>query len=159
MQDCLDSWHSWPACLMPHCCFPQHSRMHFGTKSAMCAFRLHDIEQRGQTCDLYVQAGPLTDDELHAAMIRPLRHGARLHALIDACQSCPSLNLRCTARPRRDGWSEWQVCSAQSYFDYNIMHDDMPSGWFYRSKQDITFNYAAWENVVLLQCMLKLMLY
>ena len=86
--------------------------MHFGTESAMCTFRLHDVEQPRQTCDLCVQAGPLTDDELHAAMIRPLRHGARLHALIDACQSCPSLNLRCTARPRRDGWSEWQVCSA-----------------------------------------------
>lgn len=55
------------------------------------------------------QAGPLTDDELHTAMIRPLRHGVRLHAVIDACQSCPSLNLRCTARARKDGWSEWQV--------------------------------------------------
>ncbi len=56
-----------------------------------------------------IQAGPLTDDELHTAMVKPLRHGVRLHAVIDACQSCPSLNLRCTARARRDGWSEWQV--------------------------------------------------
>ena len=56
-----------------------------------------------------MQAGPLTDDELHTAMVKPLRHGVRLHAVIDACQSCPSLNLRCTARARRDGWSEWQV--------------------------------------------------
>ncbi|KAA6417467.1 MAG: hypothetical protein FRX49_12546 [Trebouxia sp. A1-2] len=56
----------------------------------------------------FQQAGPLTDDELHAAMVKPLRHGVRLHAVIDACQSCPSLNLRCTARARRDGWSEWQ---------------------------------------------------
>lgn len=56
-----------------------------------------------------MQAGPLTDDQLHTAMIRPLRHGVRLHAVIDACQSCPSLNLRCTARARKDGWSEWQV--------------------------------------------------
>lgn len=58
-------------------------------------------------CD-FQQAGPLTDDQLHTAMVRPLRHGVRLHAVIDACQSCPSLNLRCTARARRDGWSEWQ---------------------------------------------------
>ena len=58
---------------------------------------------------LLIQAGPLTDDLLHTAMIRPLRHGVRLHAVIDACQSCPSLNLRCTARARKDGWSEWQV--------------------------------------------------
>ncbi|KAL3152234.1 hypothetical protein ABBQ32_001316 [Trebouxia sp. C0010 RCD-2024] len=56
----------------------------------------------------FQQAGPLTDDQLHTAMVRPLRHGVRLHAVIDACQSCPSLNLRCTARARRDGWSEWQ---------------------------------------------------
>ncbi len=65
---------------------------------------------------MWVQAGPLTDDELHTAMVKPLRHGVRLHAVIDACQSCPSLNLRCTARARRDGWSEWQVqyaCTAQ----------------------------------------------
>lgn len=61
---------------------------------------------------LLLQAGPLTDDQLHTAMIRPLRHGVRLHAVIDACQSCPSLNLRCTARARKDGWSEWQVCFA-----------------------------------------------
>ncbi len=65
---------------------------------------------------IWVQAGPLTDDELHTAMVKPLRHGVRLHAVIDACQSCPSLNLRCTARARRDGWSEWQVlfaCASQ----------------------------------------------
>ena len=61
------------------------------------------------TVSVCMQAGPLTDDELHTAMVKPLRHGVRLHAVIDACQSCPSLNLRCTARARRDGWSEWQV--------------------------------------------------
>ena len=32
------------------------------------------------------------------------------------------------------------------YFDYNIMHDDMQSGWCYRLKQDFTFKYDALED-------------
>mmetsp|Transcript_32597 Transcript_32597/g.92416 ORF Transcript_32597/g.92416 Transcript_32597/m.92416 type:complete len:687 (-) Transcript_32597:89-2149(-) len=32
------------------------------------------------------------------------------------------------------------------YFDYNIMHDDMQSGWCYRLKQDFTFEYDALED-------------
>jgi NOT2 / NOT3 / NOT5 family len=32
------------------------------------------------------------------------------------------------------------------YFDYNIMHDDLQSGWCYRLKQDFTFNYDALED-------------
>lgn len=32
------------------------------------------------------------------------------------------------------------------YFDYNIMHDDLQSGWCYRLKQDFTFRYDALED-------------
>ncbi|KAK9814381.1 hypothetical protein WJX72_004900 [[Myrmecia] bisecta] len=32
------------------------------------------------------------------------------------------------------------------YFDYNIMHDDLQSGWCYRLKQDFTFKYDALED-------------
>lgn len=32
------------------------------------------------------------------------------------------------------------------YFDYNIMHDDLQSGWCYRLKQDFTFEYDALED-------------
>ena len=88
-------------------------------------WKAHSLDTKGERCLVnpcllsscpssllsHLQAGPLTDDQLHAAMIQPLRHGVRLHAVIDACQSCPSLNLRCTARSRKDGWSDWQVCA------------------------------------------------
>ncbi len=80
--------------------------------TASCVVEEHRVNSSccgSSKANIWVQAGPLTDDELHTAMVKPLRHGVRLHAVIDACQSCPSLNLRCTARARRDGWSEWQV--------------------------------------------------
>ena len=32
------------------------------------------------------------------------------------------------------------------YFDYNILHDDLQSGWCYRLKQDYTFKYDALED-------------
>ncbi|KAK9865326.1 hypothetical protein WJX84_011589 [Apatococcus fuscideae] len=32
------------------------------------------------------------------------------------------------------------------YFDYNILHDDLQSGWCYRLKQDFTFKYDALED-------------
>ena len=57
-----------------------------------------------------LQAGALTDDDLHTALIQPLQPSVRLHVIIDACQSTPSLNLEYSAGLRRDGWSEWQVC-------------------------------------------------
>lgn len=32
------------------------------------------------------------------------------------------------------------------YFDYNIMHDDLQSGWCYRRKENFTFRYDALED-------------
>eukprot|EP00891_Asterochloris_glomerata_P005517 jgi/Astpho2/5517/fgenesh1_pg.00079_%23_4_t len=58
-------------------------------------------------CD-FQEAGALTDDDLHTALIQPLQPSVRLHVIIDACQSTPSLNLEYSAGLRRDGWSEWQ---------------------------------------------------
>jgi len=32
------------------------------------------------------------------------------------------------------------------YFDYNIMHDDLQTGWCYRRKENFTFRYDALED-------------
>uniref|UniRef100_M8AMG8 Metacaspase-1 n=1 Tax=Aegilops tauschii TaxID=37682 RepID=M8AMG8_AEGTA len=37
--------------------------------------------------------GMIVDDEINAALVRPLPHGAKLHALIDACHSGTALDL------------------------------------------------------------------
>ena len=44
------------------------------------------------------QQGPILDDEINQAIVRPLVHGAKLHAIVDACHSATVLDLpyRCT---------------------------------------------------------------
>lgn len=37
--------------------------------------------------------GMIVDDEINAAIVRPLPHGVKLHALIDACHSGTALDL------------------------------------------------------------------
>jgi metacaspase-1 len=37
--------------------------------------------------------GMIVDDEINAALVRPLPHGVKLHALIDACHSGTALDL------------------------------------------------------------------
>jgi hypothetical protein len=37
--------------------------------------------------------GPILDDEINAAIVRPLVHGAKLHALVDAHHSATVLDL------------------------------------------------------------------
>uniref|UniRef100_A0A453JCA7 Peptidase C14 caspase domain-containing protein n=1 Tax=Aegilops tauschii subsp. strangulata TaxID=200361 RepID=A0A453JCA7_AEGTS len=44
------------------------------------------------------QQGPILDDEINQAIVRPLVHGVKLHAIVDACHSATVLDLpyRCT---------------------------------------------------------------
>ncbi len=35
---------------------------------------------------------------------------------------------------------------AYVYFDYNVFHDDMQTGWCYRRKENFTFRYDALED-------------
>lgn len=43
---------------------------------------------REALCPLdYETHGPIIDDEINATIVRPLPHGAKLHAIIDACYS------------------------------------------------------------------------
>lgn len=37
------------------------------------------------------------------------------------------------------------------YFDYNIMHDDLQTGWCYRRKENFTFRYDALEDELQVQ--------
>ncbi|XBH97070.1 hypothetical protein VPH35_087353 [Triticum aestivum] len=44
------------------------------------------------------QQGPILDDEINQAIVRPLVHGVKLHAIVDACHSATVLDLpyQCT---------------------------------------------------------------
>ena len=42
----------------------------------------------------------MIDDELNALLVQPLRQGARLHALVDACHSGTAIDLPFIARIR-----------------------------------------------------------
>uniref|UniRef100_A0A0C9S9A8 TSA: Wollemia nobilis Ref_Wollemi_Transcript_8267_1840 transcribed RNA sequence n=1 Tax=Wollemia nobilis TaxID=56998 RepID=A0A0C9S9A8_9CONI len=52
--------------------------------------------------------GMLVDDEINAAIVRPLPRGARLHAIIDACHSGTVLDLPYFCRLSRDGRYVWE---------------------------------------------------
>eukprot|EP00887_Chlorella_sp_A99_P000996 scaffold5.g996.t1 len=56
----------------------------------------------------YRQSGQMIDDELNALLVQPLRTGARLHALVDACHSATAIDLPLIARIRPDGWAFWE---------------------------------------------------
>ncbi|OIW07621.1 hypothetical protein TanjilG_16602 [Lupinus angustifolius] len=52
--------------------------------------------------------GMIVDDEINTAMVRPLPHGVRLHALIDACHSGTVLDLPFLCRMNRMGQYVWE---------------------------------------------------
>nr|AET08890.1 metacaspase 9 [Aegilops speltoides]CCC14969.1 MC9B protein [Aegilops speltoides] len=52
--------------------------------------------------------GMIVDDEINAALVRPLPHGAKLHALIDACHSGTALDLPFLCRMSRTGQYVWE---------------------------------------------------
>ncbi|KAM7476228.1 hypothetical protein LguiB_023471 [Lonicera macranthoides] len=52
--------------------------------------------------------GMIVDDEINQAIVRPLIHGVRLHAIIDACHSGTVLDLPFLCRMSRSGQYIWE---------------------------------------------------
>ncbi|CDY43800.1 BnaA06g23360D [Brassica napus] len=52
--------------------------------------------------------GKIIDDEINKTLVRPLVHGAKLHAVIDACNSGTVLDLPSVCRMERNGFYEWE---------------------------------------------------
>jgi hypothetical protein len=52
--------------------------------------------------------GMIVDDEINTALVRPLPHGVKLHALIDACHSGTALDLPFLCRMNRSGQYVWE---------------------------------------------------
>lgn len=54
------------------------------------------------------QKGPILDDEINEAIVRPLVYGAKLHAVVDACHSATVLDLPFVCNMSRTGNWQWQ---------------------------------------------------
>ncbi|KAL6648036.1 hypothetical protein ACP70R_012260 [Stipagrostis hirtigluma subsp. patula] len=54
------------------------------------------------------QRGPILDDEINEAIVRPLVHGVKLHAIVDACHSATVLDLPFLCRISRTGNWQWE---------------------------------------------------
>lgn len=52
----------------------------------------------------YEEQGKILDDEINAAIVRPLPRGAKLHAIIDACHSGTVLDLAFVCKMNRSVW-------------------------------------------------------
>ncbi|XP_073026543.1 metacaspase-1 [Primulina eburnea] len=52
--------------------------------------------------------GMIVDDEINASIVRPLPHGVKLHAIIDACHSGTVLDLPFLCRMNRSGQYAWE---------------------------------------------------
>ncbi|CAN8303791.1 unnamed protein product [Cochlearia groenlandica] len=52
--------------------------------------------------------GMIVDDEINATIVRPLPHGVKLHAIIDACHSGTVLDLPFLCRMGRTGQYVWE---------------------------------------------------
>ncbi|KAA8520412.1 hypothetical protein F0562_014668 [Nyssa sinensis] len=52
--------------------------------------------------------GMIVDDEINATIVRPLPHGVKLHAIIDACHSGTVLDLPFLCRMNRSGQYVWE---------------------------------------------------
>ncbi|KAI4369310.1 hypothetical protein MLD38_017765 [Melastoma candidum] len=60
-------------------------------------------------CPLDFEAqGMIVDDEINAMIVRPLNHGVKLHAIIDACHSGTVLDLPYLCRMHRTGGYMWE---------------------------------------------------
>ncbi|KAI0507626.1 hypothetical protein KFK09_013752 [Dendrobium nobile] len=56
----------------------------------------------------YEDKGVILDDELNATLVRPLRSGVKLHAIIDSCHSGTVLDLPYLCRTSRVGSFQWE---------------------------------------------------
>ncbi|VFQ77517.1 unnamed protein product [Cuscuta campestris] len=69
-----------------------------------------EVDGRDETlCPLdFVTQGMIVDDEINAAIVRPLPRGAKLHAVIDACHSGTVLDLPFLCKMDRGGMHVWE---------------------------------------------------
>ncbi|XP_059317976.1 metacaspase-1-like [Lycium ferocissimum] len=80
----------------------------------------HGLQQRNYTGDEvdgydetlcpsdFQTQGMIVDNELNATLVRPLPHGAKLHAIIDSCHSGTMLDLPYLCRMDRTGRYAWE---------------------------------------------------
>ncbi|KAG5223304.1 metacaspase [Salix suchowensis] len=78
--------------------------------------------------------GMIVDDEINAVIVKPLPHGVKLHAIIDACHSGTVLDLPFLCRMDRNGeyvWEdhrprtgEWKGTSGGEVFSFSSCDDD-----------------------------------
>ncbi|KAF5790492.1 putative metacaspase type I, plant [Helianthus annuus] len=52
--------------------------------------------------------GMIIDDEINATIVKPIPHGVKLHAIIDACHSGTMLDLSFLCRMDRNGRYKWE---------------------------------------------------
>ncbi|MFS7969049.1 hypothetical protein Hanom_Chr09g00804591 [Helianthus anomalus] len=52
--------------------------------------------------------GMIIDDEINATIVKPIPHGVKLHAIIDACHSGTMLDLPFLCRMHRNGRYKWE---------------------------------------------------
>uniref|UniRef100_A0ACD5YF27 Uncharacterized protein n=1 Tax=Avena sativa TaxID=4498 RepID=A0ACD5YF27_AVESA len=68
-----------------------------------------ELDDEDETiCPLdWEQSGDIRDDEINEILVRPLVHGVRLHAFIDACHSGTVLDLPNLCHIKRHGKPQW----------------------------------------------------
>lgn len=52
----------------------------------------------------FIREGMITDDEINSTIVRPLKEGVKLHAIIDACHSGTTLDLMYVYKKHNDNW-------------------------------------------------------
>ncbi|KAF9663425.1 hypothetical protein SADUNF_Sadunf17G0048700 [Salix dunnii] len=57
----------------------------------------------------FVEAGTISDDEIKAAIVRPLKKGVTLNAIVDACHSGTVLDLPCVYNRERKKWENFNL--------------------------------------------------
>ncbi|KAM1030451.1 hypothetical protein ACFX13_035062 [Malus domestica] len=96
--------------LMQGCQSGDSLLFHFsGHGSTQHDFSNDEIDGNDETvCPVdFETEGMIIDDEINATIVRPVPHGAKLHAIVDACHSGTVLDLRFVCRINREGYS-WE---------------------------------------------------
>lgn len=79
-----------------------------------------------------LQGGQIIDDELNQLLVNPLPHGARLHAIIDACHSGSVMDMefRCEFQGGQPVWTNeysqqprtWKARTTSLGAPYDLQH-------------------------------------
>ncbi|URD90191.1 Caspase domain [Musa troglodytarum] len=87
-----------------------------GHGSQQRSYHSDEVDGYDETlCPLdFESQGMIVDDEINATIVRPLPHGVKLHAIIDACHSGTVLDLPFLCRMNRSGQYVWEDHRPQS---------------------------------------------